>query len=254
MPAEATHVSDPVADPALLTHWLVLGRVTLPGDPRHVRSARTFVARTMGADHPRADEALLLTSELVTNAVTHSRSRLPGGMVKVVVATKASSLLISVTDDGSDSTEPAITGIAGGEHGNGLLLTESIADLWGYLRNPQRTMVWFKLCAGGSRGSPLWRSLADDGQAAPGRRAGRQGKGDPASRQPYPDGQTRAGGAAVAELAELVVSPGAGRTGLSRGARRAVRGLTRRPASPATASTGARACPGSRTPRGACAR
>ncbi len=229
MPAEATHLSDPVADPALLTHWLVLGRVTLPGDPQHVRSARTFVARTMGADHPRADEALLLTSELVTNAVTHSRSRLPGGMVKVVVATKASSLLISVTADGSDSTEPAITGIAGGEHGNGLLLTASIADLWGYLRNPQRTMVWFKLCAGGSRGSPLWRGLADDGQAVPGRGAGRQRKGDPAS-------------------GSLTL------TGLSRGARRAVRGLTRRPASPATASTGARACPGSRTPRGACAR
>ncbi len=136
MPAEATHVSDPVADPALLTHWLILGSITLPGDPQHVRSARTFVARTIGADHPRADEALLLTSELVTNAVTHSRSRLPGGTVEVVVATRASGLLISVTDDGADSTVPAIMSIAGGEHGNGLLLTETIADVWGYLQNP----------------------------------------------------------------------------------------------------------------------
>ncbi len=223
MPAEATHVSDPVADPALLTHWLVLGRVTLPGDPRHVRSARTFVARTMGADHPRADEALLLTSELVTNAVTHSRSRLPGGMVKVVVATKASSLLISVTDDGSDSTEPAITGIAGGEHGNGLLLTESIADLWGYLRNPQRTMVWFKLCAGGSRGSPLWRGLADDGQAVPGRRA---------------DGQRRRSGCAPgrAESAGTVAGPGPARATAPRP------GAGRAPAGPVSAVARAARC------------
>ena len=171
MPAEATHVSDPVADPALLTHWLILGSITLPGDPQHVRSARTFVARTIGADHPRADEALLLTSELVTNAVTHSRSRLPGGTVEVVVATRASGLLISVTDDGADSTVPAIMSIAGGEHGNGLLLTETIADVWGYLQNPRRTMVWFKLLAHG-RFQPDSEPGLLRGQEAPRRQAG----------------------------------------------------------------------------------
>src|SRR5690242_9890192 len=79
MPAEATHISDAAAEPALLPHWLILGRVLLPGRPEYVREARKFVARAIGADHPRADAALLLTSELVTNAVTHSRSGLPGG-------------------------------------------------------------------------------------------------------------------------------------------------------------------------------
>ena len=149
MPAQVVHVRDPVADPALLTHWLGLGSLTLPGEPRHVRSARTFVAQTIGAGHQRADEALLLTSELVTNAVTHSRSRLPGGTVKVVVAAKASALLISVTDDGSDSTVPAIRRLDEGEHGNGLLLADTIADVWGYMHHASRMMVWFKL---GSRG------------------------------------------------------------------------------------------------------
>ena len=151
MPAEATQVRDPVADPALLTHWLVVGSLTLPGEPWNVRSARTFVAQTIGARHPRADEAVLLTSELVTNAVTHSRSRLPGGTVKVVIAAKASVLLISVTDDGSDSTVPVIRRREDGEHGNGLLLAATIADVWGYMDQASRMIVWFKL---GSRGAP----------------------------------------------------------------------------------------------------
>jgi len=145
MPAEAALVRDRIADPALLTHWLALGRLTLPGEPRHVRSARVFVEQTIGAHHRRADAALLLTSELVTNAVTHSRSRLPGGAIDVVVAAKIAGLLISVTDDGSDSTLPEISKTSGGEHGNGLLLTDSIADGWGYLRCSHRTLVWFKL-------------------------------------------------------------------------------------------------------------
>jgi serine/threonine-protein kinase RsbW len=145
MPVEAAFVRDRIADPALLTHWLVLGHLTLPGEPQHVRSARTFVAQVIGAHHRRADEALLLTSELVTNAVTHSRSRLPGGTFDVVVAAKVAGLLICVTDDGSDSTRPALASTAGGEHGNGLLLTDSIADSWGCLRCSRRIMVWFKL-------------------------------------------------------------------------------------------------------------
>ena len=149
-------VRDRIADPALLTHWLALGRLTLPGEPRHVRSARMFVEQTIGADHRRADEALLLTSELVTNAVTHSRSRLPGGTIDVVVAAKIAGLLISVTDDGSDSTLPAISKTAGGEHGNGLLLTDSIADGWGVLRCSHRITVWFKLNS--KSGTPSTRS------------------------------------------------------------------------------------------------
>jgi anti-sigma regulatory factor (Ser/Thr protein kinase) len=146
MPAEATHISDPAADPALLPHWLILGSLMLLGRPEYVREARKFVARTIGPDHPRADTALLLTSELVTNAVAHSKSRLPGGTIEVVVAARAAGLLIFVTDNGSDTTVPTIGNDPGGESGNGLLLVERLADAWGYLRDPARTVVWFRLC------------------------------------------------------------------------------------------------------------
>lgn len=146
MPAEATRASDAAADPALLPHWLILGSVTLLGRPEHVRTARQFVTRTIGHDHPKADAAMLLTSELVTNAVTHSRSRLPGGTVELVVSTNSSGLLISVTDNGSDSKVPTIGVNPGGQNGNGLLLVESLADVWGYLHDLARTVVWFRLC------------------------------------------------------------------------------------------------------------
>src|ERR1022692_3622076 len=61
MPAEATDTSDRIAAPALLPHWLILGSVTLPGQPAYVREARRLVAAAVGADHPRADTVLLLT-------------------------------------------------------------------------------------------------------------------------------------------------------------------------------------------------
>ena len=145
MPAEATDTSDRIADPALLPHWLILGSATLPGRPAYVREARRLVATAVGAGHPRADAALLLTSELVTNAVTHSRSRRPGGTVDVIVATGFYGLLVAVTDDGSDSDVPVIRNSPGAESGNGLLLVETLADGWGYRHALGRTMVWFRL-------------------------------------------------------------------------------------------------------------
>ena len=145
MPAEVTRASKQVTDPALLTHWLVLGSVTLPGQPQQVSAARKFVARTIGGYHPQADTALLLTSELVTNAVTHSRSGLPGGTVDVVVAARPAGLLISVTDDGSADQVPVLSSKPEAENGNGLLLVASLADAWGHCDESGRTMVWFRL-------------------------------------------------------------------------------------------------------------
>ena len=152
MPAETAEASARFADPALLTHWVLLGKLTLPGLPEHVRDARHFVARLTGAGHANADAALLLTSELVTNAVLHSKSGLPGGTVDLAVATRAGCLLVSVTDNGSDTGLPKAGGDPGGEHGNGLLLVGSLADDWGYSSQSDRTVVWFRL---GARPGPL---------------------------------------------------------------------------------------------------
>ncbi|MEU3165169.1 ATP-binding protein [Streptosporangium sp. NPDC006930] len=44
--------------------------------PEQVRPARAFVAELLGDDHPLRDDAILLTSELATNAVEHSSGSL----------------------------------------------------------------------------------------------------------------------------------------------------------------------------------
>jgi anti-sigma regulatory factor (Ser/Thr protein kinase) len=145
MPAETARASALIADPALLIYWVILGRTTLPGLPENVRDARQFVVQAIGAGHPQADTATLLTSELVTNALKHSRSGLPGGTVELIVAAKAASLLISVIDNGSDLGLPQAGNSPGEESGNGLLLVESLAEDWGFASEKGRTVVWFRL-------------------------------------------------------------------------------------------------------------
>ncbi|HVB41804.1 MAG TPA: ATP-binding protein [Streptosporangiaceae bacterium] len=172
-PAEATRASDPSADAVLLPGWLVLGSLTLPGGPEHVRPARQFVAGKVG-DDPDIDAVLLLTSELVTNAVLHSKSALPGGTFEVVVARNLISLLVLVSDDGSESGDPVVRGDPGAESGNGLLLVQTLSDEWGYWHDGERTAVWFQLRSPGrpdlrlhhrspelaQRRKPAWRMYA----------------------------------------------------------------------------------------------
>ena len=78
--------------------------LTIAGGTRNVSEARAFVARTLGAEHPCADEAVLLCSELVTNAVLHSESGQPGGTVTVVVLGFPGAVRIEVVDNGSTRT------------------------------------------------------------------------------------------------------------------------------------------------------
>jgi anti-sigma regulatory factor (Ser/Thr protein kinase) len=150
MPAETARTSDRIADPALLIYWVILGRITLQAQPERVREARRFIARAIGAGDAHADTAQLLTSELVTNAIRHSRSGQPGGTVELIVAAKAASLLISVIDNGSDITMPQKGDSPGDENGNGLLLVDSLADEWGFASRAGRTVVWFRLNLGSS--------------------------------------------------------------------------------------------------------
>lgn len=148
MPADVTRADDPAVDPLLLLDWVVFDRLAIPGRAESVQVARQFTARTLGC-HSRADDAVLLISELVTNAVLHTRSGLPGGMVFLAISGIGARLLITTADDGCDSGMPRISSRPDG--GNGLVLVESIADQWGYRSNPSGTTVWFTLGAARAR-------------------------------------------------------------------------------------------------------
>jgi anti-sigma regulatory factor (Ser/Thr protein kinase) len=123
----------------------VIGSLTIPGRPEHVREARAFVAKALGELHPGLDTAVLLTSELVTNAVMHSTSRCAGGSISVVILDSAGGLRIEVVDQGSDLSSPVVRGDVYASDGHGLFLVQSLSDQWGYLRDDNGTTVWFWL-------------------------------------------------------------------------------------------------------------
>jgi anti-sigma regulatory factor (Ser/Thr protein kinase) len=131
----------------MLTGTAVLGTATIPGREQSVPEARAFVDGILGPAHPCGDVARLLVSELVTNAVQHTHSRRPGGTVTVMVIELAGSLRVEVIDEGSAWNVPVVRDDMFATDGRGLFLVQSLADEWGYLRDPCGTTVWFRLAA-----------------------------------------------------------------------------------------------------------
>lgn len=150
---------------------VVLGSLTIPGCPEHVARARAFVARLAGA---AAETAVLLTSELVTNALLYTRSG-RGGVVTVVVLDLPDGLLVEVADDGSPDRGPGVSGDRYAACGHGLFLVEQLAARWGYRRDRAGTTVWFHVGTGTAR-----RNDRPPRACAPGWLAGGAGNGDPA--------------------------------------------------------------------------
>jgi anti-sigma regulatory factor (Ser/Thr protein kinase) len=124
---------------------VLLGRLSIGGTAKNVAQARAFVAETVGKDHSCTDTAVLLSSELVTNAVLHSDSRRAGGTVTVLVAALADSIRVEVTDEGSAGSIPVVKEQINTPDGHGLFLVENLADQWGFTRGRGRTTVWFDL-------------------------------------------------------------------------------------------------------------
>jgi anti-sigma regulatory factor (Ser/Thr protein kinase) len=130
----------------------VLDTLTIPGHPEQVAAARAFVVRTLSADHPDADAdaAALLTSEIVTNAIQHSKSGTEGGTVTIVVIGLPHGILVEIIDGGSAGA-PIVQGDLYAAQGHGLFLVQRLAAQWGYHRDSASTTVWFHLPAGGDQ-------------------------------------------------------------------------------------------------------
>jgi anti-sigma regulatory factor (Ser/Thr protein kinase) len=122
--------------------------LTVPGHAEQVTRARAFIAGVLAARGLCDDIACLLGSELVTNAVRHSDSRLPGGAVTIAVTVVQGDVVVKVTDDGG----PAHPAIREGqdpcaEDGRGLLLVAQLSVRWGYHRGDGKLTTWFQLPA-----------------------------------------------------------------------------------------------------------
>jgi anti-sigma regulatory factor (Ser/Thr protein kinase) len=147
MALTAADTSEASADLALMTGASVLASLTIPGRAEYVSEARSLVGKAIGADNPAADVAILLTSEIVTNAVLHSDSRCPGGTVLVVVSEISAGLRVEVADNGSDLSKPVVRGDIYASDGHGLYLVQTLADQWGHISDETGTTVWFWLSA-----------------------------------------------------------------------------------------------------------
>ncbi|MER6947664.1 ATP-binding protein [Nonomuraea sp. NPDC000554] len=118
--------------------------VRLPGNPSQVSRARRLVTTALGRDHPLYDDAVLLTSELATNAILHTRSG-AGGSFTVSVRAARDVVRVRVQDGGSDGPPCACHGGAQATSGRGLPLIEALSHRWGFSRVNGTTTVWFEL-------------------------------------------------------------------------------------------------------------
>ena len=130
------------------TRATILGSLTIPGRPEQVATARAFVSRTLSSQHVSTDTdaATLLTSEIVTNAIQHTKSGVDGGTVTIVVIGVSRGVLVEIIDDGSAGT-PVVKGDPYAAEGHGLFLVQHLASQWGYQRDATGTTVWFHLPA-----------------------------------------------------------------------------------------------------------
>ena len=116
----------------------------LPEDPTAAHAARSFVAETLeiwGVGTYVLGKAVLITSELVTNAIVHARSP-----VALVITSHNGTLRIDINDDSEQ--QPAL-GVSHDELGGrrGLQIVEALADRWGTNPGGHGKTVWFELAS-----------------------------------------------------------------------------------------------------------
>lgn len=124
--------------------------VMVSPDPAEVGTARRFVADTlneMNCPPTLIEAAVLLTSEVVTNAVLHARIGEPRPDIGLTVVANDGVVRVEVRDESPTMPRP-------GQHdpdalsGRGLLLLDALASDWG--ADPDGDggsgkLVWFEL-------------------------------------------------------------------------------------------------------------
>jgi len=119
-----------------------LGHADLSGVGEIRAALREFLRSRRRPEETEVAELLL--SELVTNALIHTRNG------AVVTVTSAPARLRVEVRDFVTGQEPApyVPNADDGTHGRGLLLVQSLADSWGVTMQALGKIVWFELEAG----------------------------------------------------------------------------------------------------------
>ncbi len=117
----------------------VRDEVVLPPLPASVKRARQFVSGALAelGIASATDDAVLVVSELVTNAVVHA-----GTDITVRVVGGADTARIEIADSSPEMPGFRIPN-AGARSGRGLLLVEHFTQRWGVERTSSGKVVWF---------------------------------------------------------------------------------------------------------------
>lgn len=124
--------------------------VVLPIDPRSVADARALLRETLEQHGVRAqpavgdadivEDAVLVLSELVTNAVRHTSA-----LLRLKITVRDNTLHVAVADDAPGL--PAL--LRDEEHhrtgGRGLTIVNALADRWGFTTSLHGKTVWFDM-------------------------------------------------------------------------------------------------------------
>ena len=119
--------------------------LTLPPDPSSVSKARAFLQETVDSWRLPVDidDAKLLISELVTNALVHA-----GTVVHVHIEAREDALRVAVGDEGPPDWEMPTTGelpdLRMSVGGRGLAIVSVLAHRWGVEPMPDGKRVWFE--------------------------------------------------------------------------------------------------------------
>jgi anti-sigma regulatory factor (Ser/Thr protein kinase) len=123
-------------------------RLALPAAAAAVRLARRATRDALAAWQLRhlEETAVLLVSELVTNAVRHARDT---GAITLELHEESNQLRVEVQDTDPHWPAPR-TPADRDESGFGLVLVDALADQWGVRPTPAGKAVWAELEAGPS--------------------------------------------------------------------------------------------------------
>ena len=133
-----------------------MATVTVPHAPASAGEVRRLLVADLLAgavdSTDSLEEAALLVTELVGNAVRHARP-LPDGWVLVSWRIEGTRLHIRVTDGGSPLAEPHVAHAGPQDiRGRGLSIVDALALQWGVERGRGSSTVWATLTLGSPRG------------------------------------------------------------------------------------------------------
>ncbi len=114
-------------------------RWPLPEDHSAARLARTRVGEAVKG-WPKADDAILIASELVANAVDHG-----AGPIFLLLEATVDRVRIGVENAPTDRLPAPREAGTNDSRGRGLAMVAALADEWGWEAHDDRLLVWAEL-------------------------------------------------------------------------------------------------------------